>query len=80
MFTKINCDTNGNPRYVCHFCNLLTEEESRTLPLDQQYNHALFKAKAFGGKKFHNKQFGGGIAFSSYNIKELEQDIRDLAK
>lgn len=26
-FTRINNDLNGNPRVVCHFFNLLTEDE-----------------------------------------------------
>lgn len=34
-----------------------------------QYEVALEKAKKLGGKKFHNKQFGGGIVFQSYNIQ-----------
>lgn len=26
-FTRINNDLNGNPRVVCHFFNLLTDDE-----------------------------------------------------
>ena len=29
------------------------------------YRRAVNKAKAFGGRKFHNKSYGGGIAFNS---------------
>jgi hypothetical protein len=61
-FTRINNDVNGNPRYVFHF-----------LELADNYNEALKLAKKIGGKKFHNKQYGGGIVVQSYNLhKEIE--------
>lgn len=31
-FTRINNDVNGNPRYVCHFYNLLTAAETAFKP------------------------------------------------
>lgn len=67
-FTRINNDVNGNPRYVCHYLNLLRSNE-------QGYETALKNAKHFGGRKFHNKQYGGGIVFQSYNIQDLEKRI-----
>jgi hypothetical protein len=81
-FTRINNDTNGNPRYVCHFLNLLTEIESNNydISVSDKYNMALQRAKKIGGKKFHNKQYGGGIVFQSYNISETEKDIQNLLK
>jgi hypothetical protein len=61
-FTRINNDVNGNPRYVFHF-----------LELADNYDEALKLAKKIGGKKFHNKQYGGGIIVQSYNLhKEIE--------
>lgn len=77
-FTRVNNDTNGNPRYVCHFLNLLTDEEQDKLSLTERYNFAINKAKKIGGKKFHNKQYGGGIVFQSYNIKNTENSINKL--
>jgi hypothetical protein len=78
-WTRINNDSNGNPRYVCHFFALLTPQEAnggRNL-----YNAALIRARKIGGKKFHNKQFGGGIVFQYYSIPELEKAIKEeLAK
>ncbi len=68
--TRVNNDVNGNPRYAIHFMALLTNEEkqhdySLGLP-DNRYNIAIARAKKlFGGKKFHNKQYGGGIVFQS---------------
>jgi len=73
-FTRVNNDTNGNPRYVCHFFNLLSSEDK------PNYEIALKRAKTIGGKKFHNKQYGGGIVFQSYNIKDTEKDILELMK
>lgn len=61
-FTRVNNDVNGNPRYVFHF-----------LRLADTYERALFLAKKIGGRKFHNKQYGGGIVIQSYNIdKDIE--------
>ena len=60
---RINNDVNGNPRYVFHF-----------LALADHYSEAVEVAKKLiGGKKYHNKSYGGGIVFQSYNVKvELE--------
>lgn len=67
-FTRVNNDTNGNPRYVVHFLNLLKNDENG-------YETALAKARKIGGRKFHNKQYGGGIVFQSYSLPELEKNI-----
>ena len=57
--TRVNNDVNGNPRYVFHF-----------LALADHYAEAVTVAKKLiGGKKFHNKQYGGGIVFQSYNVQ-----------
>ena len=52
MFTRINNDVNGNPRYAVHY-----------LQLAETYERALYLGRKLGGRKFHNRQFGGGIAF-----------------
>jgi hypothetical protein len=80
-FKRVNRDINGNPRYVCSFYHLLNETESNNydMSVSDQYNLALQKAKSLGGRKYHNKQFGGGIVFSSvFNIKELENKILEI--
>lgn len=84
-FTRINNDLNGNPRFVCHFLNIpLTEEEKKQINsagmkfISTHYSIALEKAKKIGGKKYSNKQYGGGIVFQSYNIKKTEKDILSL--
>lgn len=63
-FTRVNSDSNGNPRYVIHFTTLSND-----------YETALKMARKFGGRKFHNKQYGGGIVFQSYN---LAGEVRDI--
>jgi hypothetical protein len=91
QFTRINNDVNGNPRYVCHFFNLLSEKEkygdqradgidAACASLDSQYKLAVKKAKKLGGRKFSTKQYGGGIVFQSYNIDETAKQIAELAK
>lgn len=82
-WTRVNNDVNGNPRYVCHFLNLNTREEldktgSEWIDASEKYRLALQRAKKIGGKKFHNKQYGGGIVFQSYNIKETEKSIAEV--
>ena len=42
------------------------------------YEKALKRAKKIGGRKFHNKQYGGGIVFQSYNTDQLMKDIAAL--
>ena len=67
MFTRINNDTNGNPRYVVHY-----------LQMADTYERALYLGRKLGGRKFHNKQFGGGIAFQSYNTDKLAERIAQI--
>jgi hypothetical protein len=76
--TRINNDVNGNPRYVTHFLNFLNKDEQSFLPFAKKYDYALKKAKLIGGRKFHNKQYGGGIVFQSYNTDNLKEEIIDV--
>lgn len=69
---RIDNDTNGNPRYVCHWLNFTKGTGSET------YETALSRARKIGGRKFHNKQYGGGIVFQSYNIEDTERSIHEL--
>lgn len=66
-FTKIDNNAMGNPRYVLHF-----------LALNYDYNQALYVAKSFGGKKYHNKKYGGGIAFATYNLHGIIHALNAL--
>ena len=66
-FKRVKNDINGNPRYVCHFLNI-----------SDDYKTAVKLANTIGGRKYHNKSYGGGIVFQSYNIERLEQKINKL--
>ena len=68
-FTRVNNDTNGNPRYVIHFLDLDVYGYKSTLDIPTRYRLAINLANTKGGKKFHNKQYGGGIVFQSYNLQ-----------
>lgn len=78
-FTRVNSDMYGNPRYVCHYLNLIKDSDKG----DRAYNLyelALKRAKKLGGRKFNNKQYGGGIVFQSYNIQDTERQIKEFLK
>jgi len=76
-FTRIKNDVNGNPRYVCHFLNFIAKNDKGVA---DKYALAVKRANTIGGKKFHNKQYGGGIVFQCYNIYDLEERILKMVK
>lgn len=78
-FTRIANDLNGNPRYVIHFLELLTANERwySNLDISEKYQLAIKKANKIGGKKYHNKSYGGGIVFQSYNLDQLITTIEN---
>lgn len=81
-FMRVNNDVNGNPRYVTHFANLLSWHDNyqSNLSIDKKYELALKKAKSIGGKKFHNKLYGGGIVFGSvFNLDDLVAKVQQIA-
>ena len=53
-------------------------QENYTKTLTERYNEALAIAKKAGGRKFHNKQYGGGIVFQSYNLNNLSDELNNL--
>lgn len=71
---RVNNDVFGNPRYVTHYLNLITKK-TKNLPILERYDAVIKFANKLGGRKFHNKQFGGGIVFQSYNLKSTENFI-----
>ncbi len=85
-FTRINNDVNGNPRYVFHFLDLCNEGDnikanasrSDTFGITSKYQFAVNKAHEIGGRKFHNKQYGGGIVIQSYNTADDQKVINEL--
>ena len=83
-FTRVKNDGNGNPRYVCHFLQLNTHAELNAEPwidTSEKYNLALARARNLGGRKFHNKQYGGGIVFGCvFNLRDLCEQINELTE
>lgn len=69
---RIDNDTNGNPRYVCHWVNLKRTGEEIT------YDEAVARANTIGGRKYHTKRYGGGIVFQSFNLADTERSIHEL--
>ena len=70
--TRVKNDVNGNPRYAIHFLALLSDSENASgLDISERYALALKKSRAYGGRKYHTKSYGGGIVFQSYNTNEL---------
>ena len=60
--------------------NEVAEEKSKNnrpfkFSVEYKYDLTLKIAKEMGGKKYHNKKFGGGIIFQSYNIKAEESAL-----
>jgi hypothetical protein len=84
-WTRVNNDINGNPRYVCHFLNFITDNDDYDktgvyIGIDNKYRLALERAKKVGGKRYHTKRYGGGIVIQSYNIQEDERLIGELMR
>lgn len=74
-FTRIKNDVNGNPRYVVHFYALDVHGWPSSLDVSERYAIACKLANKIGGRKFHNRQYGGGIVFQSYSITETMNAI-----
>ena len=81
-FTRINNDVNGNPRHVCHFLYLDVHGWQSRIWLSDRYAIACKLANSIGGKKYHNKQYGGGIVFQEYAgcLDSLCERINRLTK
>jgi hypothetical protein len=79
-FTKIKHDINGNPRYVCHFLHLDVHGYQSNIGLSERYAIAVALANTLGGKKFHNKQYGGGIVFQCYSLPDLCNRINEITQ
>ena len=77
-FFRVNSDVYGNPRYVVHFLDLLTEAEKAEPFLSSGYTKfqtALNRSHKIGGAKYRGRDFGGGIVFQSYNIDDTAEAI-----
>lgn len=72
-WTRVKNDVNGNPRWVCHFTDLETFNTrfyGRVhYTISERYARMVKLANQFGGRKYHNKSYGGGIVFQAYDCE-----------
>lgn len=84
-YIRTTNDVNGNPRYVFHFLDFISDNDSATAPQGMNRilylkNLALEKARSLGGKAYRGKDFGGGIVVQSYNVQGTIKQIENLAR
>ena len=75
-FERVNNDFYGNPRYEIHFQAFLRDDEN-IMSLGNSYSLALNRAKSIGGTAYKGKEYGGGIVFQSYNLKDTARQIEE---
>jgi hypothetical protein len=84
-FTRVKSDIYGNPRYVVHF-TMLKPLGFNTGDVSKNYEFVinLNKKLGLGGKKYHNKSYGGGLVFQSYSLthecKFLNEKLNEYFK
>ena len=68
-FTRVKSDVYGNPRFAIHY-TVFNRPDS--VDIFDAYQWTVNKAKEVlkGSRKFNNKQYGGGIVVSSYNLND----------
>ena len=86
-WTRISSDVNGNPRYVVHFLALVPDLDTPEIwdehgigTISWKYRQAVKRANKIGGRKFHNKSYGGGIVFQSYELRATEEAIERVVR
>lgn len=68
---RVNNDSNGNPRWVVHFLNILNNDEIEQLEgVQSAYGRAVAKARPFGGSIYRGKDFGGGVVFQHFGNEQ----------
>ena len=80
-FTRTLNDYYGNPRYIVHFSEFLTDSERLTYGIDtsaQLFNLALSRSRKLSGKIYRGKSYSGGIVLESWNIRATAEKINTL--
>lgn len=78
-FTRVNSDGYGNPRHVIHFLQCEPESwKDYSVTLSARYARVVKLMNKIHGRKFHNKQYGGGIVFQSYSLPDTIKHIERL--
>lgn len=80
-FTRVNSDAYGNPRFVIHFLQCEPESwKDYSQTLTERYARVVKLMNQIHGRKFHNKQYGGGIVFQSYSLPDTIRHIERVMK
>lgn len=80
-FTRVNSDYCGNPRYMIHFLQCEPDAwKDYGIDLSTKYARVCKLMNTIGGRKFNNKQYGGGIVFQPYNIQDTWKHIERVKK
>jgi len=76
-WTRIKADANGNPRHVAHYLNFVQDLDREEI---DRYATAVKRANKLGGRKYHNRSYGGGIVFQAYEceLRTIEKRIEEL--
>ena len=80
-FTSTVNDYYGNPRYIVHFLDFLSDSERLTYGIDtrgQLFNLALSRSRKVGGKIYRGKSYRGGIVLESWSIGLTAQQINKI--
>ena len=72
QMVRVNNDVNGNPRHVVHWLGLEPETPDG-LDISARYDRVVRAARAVGGRRFHNRQYGGGVVFQAYACEMPER-------
>ena len=80
-FNSINNNYYGNPRYIVHFSEFLSDDERKTYGIDTRdslFELALNRSRKLSGKMYRGKSYGGGIVLTSYNLRDTAQKIQTI--
>lgn len=78
FFTRLPNDYNGNPRYCIHFLQCMPDVW-KEIGVTESYKATCKLMNKLGGRKYHTKNYGGGIVFSTYgSLVNLYDDIQKL--
>ncbi len=69
---RVKNDVNGNSRHVVHWLGL-EPATPEGLDISARYDRVLRAARTVGGRKFHNRQYGGGVVFQAYACEMPER-------
>lgn len=77
---QVDCDVNGNSRYVVHYLAIpFTDNEEQPYYVNQR-NHVEHARQALHGKKYRAKWFGGGIVFQAYAGNPIQHVLDSIAR